>query len=656
MIRQMEQQTKPVSLRERLRFPYASDKLFSLIFFTTLFLPLAFFNNFTEGFEAPKLALWLACTGVAAIIITWQKQATLRYLLWSIVATIFSFDHINSLVGLPGRFTSSLLFHSLWVGWLLILLASLNAEKRTFLLKTVLACSVAIAVLGILQQKGFAFYPGLNPQLRVLAPSFLGNPNFSSMFVAGLVPLALYFVTQSKTLAAKIYYLAAAFLIIWSVILFASRGSIIGLWVSLGLFLLLGLWLFRAQRRLLLYSVGGLIVSVILFAGFYTVYRPNTAVQTVALSETTVDSRLMVWTDSLKLIADRPWVGTGLGNFFIAFKKIGNPVFNTGERFDDAHNIFLHQAAVGGIPLLAFFALIIIIPAWLGLKSLRHDRDPLVAGLLAALAGLLVAMSFNPTTIACWLLLATILASLIMSSTKDKQINWPFVMKPWGIIKGLILISLAVLLFASEYFAFRGLSAYRKNDFARAEQQSRLASKFNPTSSQALAYWAAGSIKQNRPAGQSLQLIERLKNLHPNSSGTYQTVSVLYYLLNAQTNSTAYNEQMWQSLEKEVALEPNYGPIYGQVAYAYYKSGNKDKALEYLRKSLATNNKQFYQWVLLAKIYHETNQRNQAIYAFEQAYLLQPDSLLLKKTLQAMKDEPDVTKINIPVYFPDLNL
>jgi O-antigen ligase len=103
--------------------------------------------------------------------------------------------------------------------------------------------------------------------------------------------------------------------------------------------------------------------------------------------------RIDTYRSTLRIIADFPWLGVGLGGFPFAF-----PAYRTGSFWgvwDRAHNVLLEIAAEGGLPL----ALVVVV-AWILLLSLlvhgvrQRRRDTLypVAAFTVAIIAVIHAM------------------------------------------------------------------------------------------------------------------------------------------------------------------------------------------------------------------------------------------------------------------------
>jgi O-antigen ligase len=98
--------------------------------------------------------------------------------------------------------------------------------------------------------------------------------------------------------------------------------------------------------------------------------------------------RLETYRATLRMIADHPWFGTGLGTFAEAFPAYRSPNVSMWGRWDLAHNTLLEIAAEMGIPIAALVALAwIVIFAVLLRGTFVRRRD-----LIVPVAALAVAM------------------------------------------------------------------------------------------------------------------------------------------------------------------------------------------------------------------------------------------------------------------------
>jgi|GEM_PF-4011735 len=651
----------------RLRIPYREDACFAAVFFAVVFVPLVFVNNLNDQVEVPKLALWTVCIAVAVIAFVRRPQPhtglTVRYHKWtaillavffllSVISTFTSLDVVNSVFGLYGRFTSSILFYGLWGLTLLLMISIMTRDKFIFLCKTLVLTSAFIAIFGIIQNAGVAFYEGVNQSVRPLVPSFLGNPNFSGMFIASVLPLAVLFFAKAARTPARIYYGSAILLIIIGLALFASRGSLAAALGALALMAAIGL-VMRLGKLFVAASAITFVLMVVVAGLFLTVTRPEVVGETVNLSETTVQLRFEAWDVSLKMIGRYPLLGTGPGNYFIGFNQFSNPVFANLERFDDAHNLFLHIAASVGLPAAAIFLMLLVVPLVSGWRTLRRTRDPLYLAVLVATLGWVVSSSFNPVVTGCWLLLALFMSGLMLESTAERVVALPRPGRIAIVAASVVAIVAALCFVASDAFAYDALVSYGTHNYRRSENSARAAVYLNPTNPAVAAFWAASRIRQNKPPEQTAKVTHYLVSLHPDSYRIQNASAVLYYLLYRQTNDSRYLREVAPHLENAYRIEHYQSSLDGFLAYTYYKIGDLDKALFYSRQALIINSKQIYSWVLVAEIEKEKGNRDGLLNALEQAKKADPSLQLLQRVSEEARKQPDISKISLPVVFPE---
>jgi hypothetical protein len=109
--------------------------------------------------------------------------------------------------------------------------------------------------------------------------------------------------------------------------------------------------------------------------------------------------RLEVYRSTLKMIADHPWFGTGLGTFAFSFPAYRSPDVSMWGIWDRAHSTPLELAAELGVPLAALIVLAWIFVLAMLLYGLTHrQRDrilPVAAFAVAVLALLHSSIDFS---------------------------------------------------------------------------------------------------------------------------------------------------------------------------------------------------------------------------------------------------------------------
>jgi O-antigen ligase len=104
------------------------------------------------------------------------------------------------------------------------------------------------------------------------------------------------------------------------------------------------------------------------------------------------NTRLSLYRSTLRMIADHPWFGTGLGTFAWAFPAYRSDDISMYGIYDRAHNTLLEVAAEAGLPLAS-----VVVIGWLvafavlmhGVRIRRRDRIVPAAALSVALLAVL---------------------------------------------------------------------------------------------------------------------------------------------------------------------------------------------------------------------------------------------------------------------------
>ncbi len=647
-----------------IHIPFREDNSFSIVFLIALIVPLIFLPLLPEGYETVKYPLTLFLSGIGILILLVRKEIHIHkgalvalsgIVLLHILSTAFSLDVGNSLVGIYGRYSGSLFFILSWAALIVLVWNAIKGDekRRLALLRVLFFDAFAISVLGIFQFFDFAYYSNTE-SARQIIPSFIGNQNFYAMFLVAVIPgvLVLWNNVQSKW--TKYYLAVASIVIIWGIILSGSRGGVLGLAIALGV--LLGIALFRKYSKV--FWVGSLVmivVSAVFYFAFFGTTRTDNIGGSSANAQYTTQARYVLWNDAWQITKDNPLLGTGPSNFFISFQLLANPKITSNERFDDAHNIVLNTTATVGIPALLAFAALVMIAFFVVWKESFYKRDSALWA-ISGLVGLLVAAMFNPVSVSVWVLLAIILGFATSYVTVIRPINIRIKVLSLGLAIVFMLFSVGFL--SAEFLANKGVSAYRKHEDVKAQSLLRKATFLNPFNTNAKFYLIASNINVKKNYEESAKEIDSIVRAHKYSSQTYKTAADLYYRIYINTKDDKYKQAMTDLYIEAINLEKNSAPLYGAAAYAFYKTGQSDKSLEFLDKqlNLPDSTDYPYSWVVRAKIYLERNQKQEALVAMEKAYEGLSDQPLIKYFIVQLKNSAEVDKLPFPVILPDLDI
>ena len=654
------------------RLPFREDKLFGVLVLAVFVIPLIFFTGTYEKFETVKTALLLVLAGAVFLVwaarprplqvarpkVFWLLSAAL--LAMFVLSAVFSQEPMNSVVGSYMRFDNGLVFFLAWLGLLLSFLPVVgDSARRLFFFKVLFLDAVLIAVVGLLQSIGIGYYEGLDMPALARAPSLLGNPNFSAMFMAACAIFSVPLFLSAKKLVAKIYYAAGGVVVCWAVVVLSSRGG----WLGLGLAVFLGLGLallFRFPKKIIFGVLVLGVVGATLGGLFYQLTpRQDIIASTISLKDANVDTRLSVWQLSAEAILARPLLGTGPGNFILAYEHYRTPALASEGIFDDPHNLFIQQAVTLGLPFVVLFLSFLLVVFWNGLAKIRQQRDPLVLASLSGLFALLVMACFNPFTSANYLLLAFFLSVLAVKNQPDrleglaeKQVEYPRLGKYLIGILGTGLAAAGVLFFAGEVFYYQGLKAFADQDFRAASGFFRWAGSLNSRQELSRVYLAAAGVRLGEAPAQIQADIKAVAKFHPQRAAAYAVESNLYYYWYYYDRQKQHLDDAILSLEQAVGMDPYYARRYGRLGFYYLLEQEAGRAQKNMKQELVLEPDYMPGWLLLAKAYQAEDKRAETIQALKKAFDLRPDLAPLKILLKTAEEATDIRQLNIPGGVP----
>jgi O-antigen ligase len=656
------------------KLPYRDDIFFGLIILLVLVLPLAFFMGSYEKFDTVKAALWYVLAGSAALALLFSKPPAGRehktvlvhnLLFWllpalallGLVSALAGGDYINSFFGFFPRLNQSVILFILWSGTVFLLLAGLTRDRLEFLLKVLLFGGLLAALAAIVQCLGWGIY--LGPQITVLqrAPGLLGNPDFSALFLAALVPLGLWLWLEAKKLAAQIYYACIILVLMVAVLMLGSRGAWLGLGVEL-LLLVLATAIFRLGRKLAVSAV----VILLVFGGlWYGLARPsqtNFAGRSLSLSETNVDLRFAVWDIADQAILQHPWLGVGPGNFQLYFERHRDKALgNQDGVYDDAHNWFLQIGSTVGLPFLLLNLILIVSALVVGFKRLQKQRDVLALSLITALVGFCVMASFTPLSVGCYFLLALLLAALFYFDARETNLT---IFRPARValaIVAAVAVVWGVVFFSSEIIFYRAYTLYFAGQYQKSLSLVNFAIRLNPTNYIYFIYRAGDEMRVKASQPQLNAAINRFMAMQPADANSYAVAANIYFLryLDVSNNLDDLGRAI-SLLKQSLAIDPNRASRNIQLAVYLFTQNQPDAALNYDVFGLSLDKTSVPGWLLQARLLQMKGDRAGTLWALQQAMAEAPTSQLLKEWYKQIQAAPDFSKLLIPVGYQESTL
>ncbi len=406
-----------------------------------LFLPL-WFNPFSAmSFEPAKVAFLQSITislMVAAVISLFlggrneNFAARLRYrmglldnpllppilgfALASTIATLTSVDWRLSLWG-PRDNPHGLI--TLFCGLVLFLVMTPVLQSRNYLdrfITALLLGTIPVAVYGIAQ------YLGLDPLDWIanrISPSFstLGNPNFLGAYLAMVIPFTLSRILMASSKNRPWRYVLILLLQIVCLWLTLARGAWLGLMGGCLAFLAVLAWRWHSRTWVVASALGLLFGVGVLINMSTSVLRPWGTGRVASAQEEnpppakidtgSTQERMVIWGNTIGLIADRWWLGYGPGTFVPVFAlRYPSALAGIGEPevwVSDPHNLLLSQLMDSGVVGLATFLWILVAFYKLVHRVLARAIDRQTEATLMAISGSVIAFviqaQFNPMVV-----------------------------------------------------------------------------------------------------------------------------------------------------------------------------------------------------------------------------------------------------------------
>ena len=640
------------------RLPYREDRLFGWLFAAVLLVPLVFSLFTYEDYEIFKFALMLVFTGagiLAVVVKTNSQGRALRankvfywflglFWLWTLLATLFAWDKNYSFFGFYPRFTSGFVFYSAWAV-LIFLLNLLDWEQTRFLLKILVLTSGLVALWGIFQSVGIGFYSGLNASfLNRAAPSFLGNTDFSSMYVVAVLPLAIMFFLRSNKYWYRVYYGLSAFIQLVSLFIFASRGALVALAAALLLALILMVRFSKGKTLVLALAVAFLIViGGGLGVKFLNISRPQAFQSILSVSDVNTQNRLAVWKLSLGSIIRRPVFGVGLGNFQLMFEHDRpGPIISSGF-FDDAHNLPLELAVSGGVFLALWFFCLIATAAVSVWKGFMTDNRPEGIALLSALAGWLVASLFTPVAIPCYVLLAVLLSAAFRQGLGEVVFK-PAIRGAAAVI-GAVLLIWGLVFFSAEILFYQGAQSFGAGNYQKAYKLTAIATGLNPFNRLYYVFLTGSAIESNQSLARVQQLLRKTQSLDSKRAYGYVELANLDYLLLYRTRDLSLVNTALGNAKKAVMLDLYSSNDYFSLSAFQMAFGDLAGAQASARTGLSLDPNYEQGEIFLAKTYQLQNNKQEMLAALSRASKINPNDLEVLKFWHAVQLSKNVLDV-----------
>ena len=421
--------------------------------------------------------------------------------------------------------------HAVWIlfsfsvilyGWAC---ASIFSHVRRFkiIAHQIIYCAIVLSLLAWLQKISHAqtiyWISDIPTYTREYFFGSFVNPNHAGAFLASVLPLTLSLRGNKKYIFALIIALS-----LWST---QSRGAVLAGIIGVSCSVL---FMYTKSTR---YLMIGILFSLFLASIQLDFFQDPDDTFSLSRIDDWSSERLDIWRDSLSVMMNTPFWGTGSGGFVDLYDQ-----FKTNPRFTQTHHS--HQEFIELITTYGWMVGSILIALWfyigihgfLSIRSLSDVRKKrwMVAAFCAFLSYTAAAMIDFPLQIGANLIVFTCYAAVLLSlSSPENSKSSPLL---WG-MKSMLICTTALLLIPSEPFGNTkkllqtGESIQNSNHLLRASF-FRHAIRSAPFASRPLRQYAL-SIRQDN-LDKAIAFAQHATTLAPSNSLTWISLAELHNL------------------------------------------------------------------------------------------------------------------------------
>lgn len=610
---------------------------------------------FQEEVELPKAMAWFIGLGILLLIVGLSRSARLwvtskffvlvsgLYLVGLFLSLLLSLDKLNSIFGVYPRYTNSVIFCLSWL-ILIALFGLFDSKDKLSIVRVVAFLSGLISLWGVAQIFGFGYYGGVYEGVRAAVPSFLGNPNFASMFVVTSIPLVIWLMSKNYSTKVFYYYFGVLALNLVGLMVFNSRGALLALAVAM--VFSIGSLIYNKSYKVLAWVMLLFVSGIIAIWSFYTVTRVNIISTQLVSTDQSTTNRWLVWEVAFDEIITHPIAGSGLGNFFLVFRSSTHPAFTNTEWFDDAHNVMLHIFASAGVPFGSAILLLMGGAVFVSFRKQLLQQDLLAGAIGISIITWLVVGSFTPVTLPNWILLGVLIGIGLGYGAQGINFSLGFKSKVALTLVGLVFVVVGICFLLSEVFLWRSTLAQNRNEYALSEKLGNLSVKFFPYNLNATLNVQKALIEQGKYE-QVDKHFTRFQQLHPLSSGIYQSMADYYVQMYQKTQNEVYKTKAIAAITSMIGYNSNYEPLLRVATLNLMQLEEFELATGYAKKALVYDGENYNGWMFLAQAEYQLDNKADTIFALEKAFQINP-SRRFKEVLDSMRQSQSIKSVPFP--------
>ncbi|OHA66512.1 MAG: hypothetical protein A2672_00235 [Candidatus Wildermuthbacteria bacterium RIFCSPHIGHO2_01_FULL_49_22b] len=549
-----------------------------------------------------------------------------------LIAAVFSLDPKNSFWSDPSR-AWGIVNYLFYIAFAVSLFLILKTKEWQRLWYVLLATGTGLSLLAAFQNFGW-FSGTLITYGRPVAT--LGNPLFLAMTLIPLTLMGFVWLLQERSTKRRTAIGAALLLFLYAIFITVSRSAFIGLGAGV-LFFALAAPKQAAFLKLARIGVLGTVLLGVLLLWYVNTNPAPDFLRKVpnavslwgrfSVERSIEDARFAAWELALKAAVEKPILGYGPYNAFLALDKFYDSSVATLRVsigwWDTTHNIFVDYLLETGLVGLAAFLALLASLFW-KLQETQRRKPELrlqIIGAQAAFLAYLVQGMFSFNTFATYLVFFFLVAySLFLISTASPQISQSPIanhqypnsntrLALFGLLSVFLLWFLWQHTLAPLWVNKEMNVAVFQAQQGRCQQAIDKAEELSSPSPQLDYYLPAqytNVIRACLPSGsedpqtrvllslKAGQVLDRAAAARPQYSRTYLTKAdylniVLTYLQKGEQRE-AIARQAQEALQKAQELSPKRVELYAKWAQTARLQGKYGEAVERANECLYLNN------------------------------------------------------------------